>query len=223
MRIVIIGGGKVGSYLTRVMREAGHVVAVIEQDAGRAENIAEETEALVLEGDGTDVELLNTAGVDRADWVLAVTGQDESNVVACQLAATLGASRVLARLNNPRNRPTFEALGIPVVAVTDLMVQVISREVEADVGELVRLALLGRGQVSLLEVSIPDDTDEPEVIDLDLPEPSILVTVVRGDAVVVPRANTRLRPGDRVLAVTTVDNEGLLRSALRDRSAGSEE
>lgn len=223
MRIVIIGGGKVGSYLTRVMREAGHVVAVIEQDAGRAENIAEETEALVLEGDGTDVELLNTAGVDRADWVLAVTGQDESNVVACQLAATLGASRVLARLNNPRNRPTFEALGIPVVAVTDLMVQVISREVEADVGELVRLALLGRGQVSLLEVSIPDDTDEPEVIDLDLPEPSILVTVVRGDKVVVPRANTRLRPGDRVLAVTTVDNEGLLRSALRDRSAGSEE
>lgn len=223
MRIVIIGGGKVGSYLTRVMREAGHVVAVIEQDAGRAESIAEETEALVLEGDGTDVELLNTAGVDRADWVLAVTGQDESNVVACQLAATLGASRVLARLNNPRNRPTFEALGIPVVAVTDLMVQVISREVEADVGELVRLALLGRGQVSLLEVSIPDDTDEPEVIDLDLPEPSILVTVVRGDKVVVPRANTRLRPGDRVLAVTTVDNEGLLRSALRDRSAGIEE
>lgn len=223
MRIVIIGGGKVGSYLTRVMREAGHVVAVIEQDAGRAESIAEETEALVLEGDGTDVELLNTAGVDRADWVLAVTGQDESNVVACQLAATLGASRVLARLNNPRNRPTFEALGIPVVAVTDLMVQVISREVEADVGELVRLALLGRGQVSLLEVSIPDDTDEPEVIDLDLPEPSILVTVVRGDEVVVPRANTRLRPGDRVLAVTTVDNEGLLRSALRDRSVGVEE
>jgi trk system potassium uptake protein TrkA len=223
MRIVIIGGGKVGSYLTRVMREAGHVVAVIEQDAGRAESIAEETEALVLEGDGTDVELLNTAGVDRADWVLAVTGQDESNVVACQLAATLGASRVLARLNNPRNRPTFEALGIPVVAVTDLMVQVISREVQADVGELVRLALLGRGQVSLLEVSIPDDTDEPEVIDLDLPEPSILVTVVRGEKVVVPRANTRLRPGDRVLAVTTVDNEGLLRSALRDRSAGSEE
>jgi trk system potassium uptake protein TrkA len=223
MRIVIIGGGKVGSYLTRVMREAGHVVAVIEQDAGQAESIAEETEALVLEGDGTDVELLNTAGVDRADWVLAVTGQDESNVVACQLAATLGASRVLARLNNPRNRPTFEALGIPVVAVTDLMVQVISREVQADVGELVRLALLGRGQVSLLEVSIPDDTDEPEVIDLDLPEPSILVTVVRGEEVVVPRANTRLRPGDRVLAVTTVENEGILRSALRDRSAGVEE
>jgi trk system potassium uptake protein TrkA len=130
---------------------------------------------------------------------------------------------VLARLNNPRNRPTFEALGIPVVAVTDLMVQVISREVQADVGELVRLALLGRGQVSLLEVSIPDDTDEPEVIDLDLPEPSILVTVVRGEEVVVPRANTRLRPGDRVLAVTTVENEGILRSALRDRSAGVEE
>lgn len=217
MRIVIVGGGKVGSYLTRVLRQAGHVVAVIEEDAARAESLAEDSEALVLEGDGTDVELLNTAGVDRADWVLAVTGQDETNVVACQLAATLGANRVLARLNNPRNRPTFEALGIPVVAVTDLMVQVISREVEADVGELVRLALLGRGQVSLLEVSIPEDTDEPEVIDLDLPQPSILVSVVRGDEVVVPRATTRLRPGDKVLAITAVENEGALRSALCER------
>lgn len=222
MRLVIVGGGKVGSYLTRVLRVAGHVVAVIEQDAGRAAGLAEETEALVLEGDGTDVELLKTAGADRADWLLAVTGLDENNVVACQLGATLGANRVLARLNNPRNRPTFEALGIPVVAVTDLMVQVISREVEADVGELVRLALLGRGQVSLLEVQIPDDTDEPEVVDLDLPQPSILVSVVRGDEVIVPKATTRLVPGDRVLAITAVDNEGVLRRALCERPKETE-
>lgn len=223
MRIVIIGGGKVGSYLTRVLQQAGHVVAVIEEDASRAESIAEETDSLVLVGDGTDVELLKTAATDRADWVLAVTGQDENNVVSCQLAATLGAKRVLARLNNPRNRSTFEALGIPVVAVTDLMVQVISREVEADVGELVRLALLGRGQVSLLEVSIPEDSDEPEVIDLELPQPSILVSVVRGDEIVVPKATTRLRPGDRVLAITAVENEGALRSALCERPVESKE
>jgi trk system potassium uptake protein TrkA len=87
----------------------------------------------------------------------------------------------------------------------------------------VRLALLGRGQVSLLEVSIPEDSDEPEVIDLELPQPSILVSVVRGDEIVVPKATTRLRPGDRVLAITAVENEGALRSALCERPVESKE
>ena len=149
MRTLIIGGGKVGSYLARELETAGHHVTVIESDLGRATEVGETTNALVLHGDATDIGLLEEADLHRADWVLAVTGRDEDNIVACQLAATLGATRVLARLNNPKNRSTFDALKIPVVAVTDLMVQVISREVEVDVGEAVRVALLGRGQISL--------------------------------------------------------------------------
>jgi len=131
MRVTLIGGGKVGSFLARELHGAGHVVSVIEEAHGHAQTLTDESKVLVLEGDGTDVNLLKAAGTSRADWVFAVTGLDEVNLVACQLALTLGARHVLARLNNPLNRPTFEALKVPVVAVTDVMATLISREVES--------------------------------------------------------------------------------------------
>ena len=100
--------------------------------------------------------ILKSAEVSRADWLLAVTGQDEVNLTACELAETLGAKRVLARLNDPRNRATFDALGIPVVAVTDLISQLISREI--DFLHLERIALLARGRISLIEAEVgPED------------------------------------------------------------------
>jgi trk system potassium uptake protein TrkA len=194
---------------------AGHRVTVIEQMPERAQKAGELTEVLVFEGDGSDIRVLEAADVRRVDWLLAVTGRDESNLVACQLARTLNPKvRVLARLNNPANRATFDALDIPVVAVTDMMVQVITREVQVDVADLVRLALLGRGQIGLMEIEIPRGMKERKVADLDLPRPAILVTVVRGDEVFVPEADTVLRPRDRVLAVTAVKNEPALREAL---------
>jgi len=214
MRSIIIGGGKVGSYLARELEKTGHSVTVIESDRRRAAAVTESTDALVLVGDATDVSLLQEADVHRADWVLAVTGRDEDNIVACQLTATLGAHRVLARLNDPKNRSTFEALEIPVVAVTDLMVQVISHEVETDVGEAVRVALLGRGRVSLLEIEIPEGVQPKKVIDMGLPDRTILVTVMRGDDVVVPGPYTVVEAGDRVLAVTNVENESTVRDTL---------
>lgn len=214
MRTVIIGGGKVGSYLARELDAAGHHVTVIESDLARATLVGETTSALVLHGDATEIRLLEQADLHRADWVLAVTGRDEDNIVACQLAGTLGATRMLARLNDPRNRSTFDALEIPVVAVTDLMVQVISREVAVDVEEAVRVALLGRGQISLIEIEIPADVEPQKVIDLSLPERTILVSVMRGDDVVVPGPYTVIESGDRVLAVTNVENETLVREEL---------
>ncbi len=214
MRSVIIGGGKVGSYLAQELDSSGHHVTVIESDLARATEVGEATNALVLQGDATDMRLLEQADLHRADWVLAVTGRDEDNIVACQLAATLGATRVLARLNDPKNRSTFDALGIPVVAVTDLMVQVISREVEVDVEEAVRVALLGRGQISLLEIEIPIEVEPQKVVDMSLPERTILVSVMRGDEVVVPGPYTVIEGGDRVLAVTNVENETSVREVL---------
>ena len=214
MRILIIGGGKVGSYLARELDTAGHHVTVVESDLNRARQVGERTEVLVLHGDATDIRLLEEADVHRSDWVLAVTGRDEDNIVAIQLAVTLGATRVLARLNDPRNRSTFEALKIPVVAVTDLMVQVISREVAVDVEEAVRIALLGRGRISLIEIEIPTDVDPQKVIDLSLPDRTILVSVMRGNDVVVPGPYTVIESGDRVLAVTNVQNEAAVRAEL---------
>lgn len=213
MRILLIGGGKVGAFLAVQLRDAGHTITVIEKDAQNAERIADETDVLCLLGDGTDVGLLRRAETNRADYVLALTGRDEDNLVACQLArAAFGAPRVLARLNDPRNRHTFEALSVPVVGFTDVVSKVISREL--DVGELVQVALLDRGDVSLLEITIPDDIPPRPIISLDLPPSSILVTVRRNGSVSVPGAETVIQAGDRVLAVTRTENEEAVRDAL---------
>lgn len=212
MRILLIGGGKVGSFLARELHKAGHVVTVIEEAHGHAEALTDDMKVLVLEGDGTDVNLLKAANTDRADWVLAVTGLDEVNLVACQLALTLGAGSVLARLNNPLNRPTFDALDIPVVAVTDVMATLISREVE--VGEFRHITLLGRGAVSVYEIDIPAHFEERPVAEIRLPPGSLLVTLVRGDDAYVPMAATRLQPGDRVTVVSGVQLEDKVREAL---------
>lgn len=214
MRTLIIGGGKVGSDLGRALEAEGHTITVIESDRDRAQSLGDRSNLLILSGDGTDVDMLNRADAARSDWVLAMTGKDEANLVACELAKTLGSPRVLARLNDPRNRPTFEALGIPVVAVTDLIVQVISQEVQLEVTELERISLLGKGKLSLIELDIPDDAVVRTIMEIDLPPQSILVTLLRGDEVSVPNATTQLRPGDRVLAVTAIAHEADLREAI---------
>jgi trk system potassium uptake protein TrkA len=212
----MVGGGKVGGYLARELAEVGHGVIVIEEDEAHATALGEEADALVVCGDGCDMALLESVGVRKADYFLAVTGRDEDNLVACQLARTaFGVTKVLARLNDPRNRPAFDALSVPVVAVTDLLVQVISREL--DVTDLARVALLGRGEVSLLEVEIPKTADPRLVPEIRLPPSSVLVAIRRDDGVRVPRATTMIEPGDRVLAVTLVDYEDEVRDALVGR------
>lgn len=208
MRVVLIGGGKVGSFLALELVSAGHFVAVVEAREDRAQALADDVGAVVIHGDGTNVDKLKSASVDDADWLVAVTGLDEVNLVACELGRTLGAKRVLARLNAPRNRPTFDALEIPVVGITDLMVDVISQEVA--VSQLQRTAVLGKGQLSLCEIDIPPEFDPIELRDLLLPAPSIVVVVQRKDQAIVPEATTRLLPGDRIAAVTTIAQESEL-------------
>jgi trk system potassium uptake protein TrkA len=212
VRVILVGGGKVGSFLARELHKGGHVVTVIEEAHRHAESLTDESKVLVLEGDGTDIDLLKAADTARADWVLAVTGLDEVNLVACQLASTLGARHVLARLNNPLNRPTFDALDIPVVAVTDVMATLISREVE--VPEFRHVTLLGRGEIAVYEIDIPPEFEVRPVAELRLPKGSLLVSLVRGDEVRVPTAMTNIRPGDQVTAVSSIDLEDEVRAVF---------
>lgn len=205
MRILVIGGGKVGSSLGYMLDKAGHVVSLIEISADRAERLIEDANFMVFQGDGSDVELLQAADIERVDWAVAVTGRDEDNLVACELARTLGATNVLARLNNPLNRPTFEALGVPVVGVTSLIAQVISREVE--LVDLSRLAVIEGGDVSLVERELPDDYADTLITELQLPRPSLLITVIRDGRASVPGPTTVLRAGDKVLGVVPIESE----------------
>ena len=213
MRVIVVGGGKVGGYLAQELRAGGHAVIVIEQSHERAMKVAEETGALSMEGNGTDLTLLHDLELRPRDFFLAVTGVDEDNLVACQLARTaFKVTKVLARLNNPRNRATFDALGIPVVSVTDLLAQVISREL--DVSELVRVAVLGRGEVSLFEVELPERYEARLVQDVSLPRDSVFVAVRRDGEVIVPHGETELLAGDRVLVLSKVELEDQVTETL---------
>lgn len=217
MRILIIGGGKVGANLSRMLENAGHVVSLIEISAERAEALIEDADYMVFHGDGSDVELLRAADIERVDWAVAVTGHDEDNLVACELARTLGAKNILARLNNPLNRPTFEALGVPVVGVTDLIAQVISREVE--LVDLSRLAVIEGGDVSLVERELPDDYPATLITELDLPRPSLIITLIREGRASVPGPNTVLKAGDKVLGVVPIEHEKAFAAAFDDYEA----
>jgi len=212
MRVLLIGGGKVGSWLAQELVSQGRLVALVEESEDRAQAVADDVDAVVIHGDGTDVGVLEAADVHNADWLLAVTGLDEVNLVSCQLGLTLGAKRVLARLNAPLNRATFEALKIPVIGITDLMVQVISQEVA--VSQLARIAVIGRGQLSLSEYEIPESFTPTRIQDLELPQRSLIVAIQRDDQVTVPKATTRLLPGDRITAVTTVAQESNLQKVF---------
>jgi len=217
VRILVIGGGKVGSSLSLMLENEGHVVSLIEVNAERAENLIENADFMVFHGDGSDVELLRAADIERIDWAVAVTGHDEDNLVACELARTLGAKNVLARLNNPLNRPTFEALGVPVVGVTELMAQVISREV--DLVDLSRLAVIEGGDVSLVERELPDDYPSTRITDLELPRPSLLITLIRDGRASVPGPSTILKAGDKVLAVVPIEHEKSFAAAFETYEA----
>lgn len=202
MRTLVIGGGKVGSYLARKLDGDGHVVSVIETDHDLAMKVVRETGVIVFEGDGTDVELLKRADVHRSDWVFAVTGKDDVNLVASQLALTFGAKNVLARLNDPANAPTFEALGLNTVAVTDLMVDVIERDLR--VHDLALSTLLVHGKLSVTEFEVGSAFEARAVHEIDLPDSTLLVAIERGSDIIVPNGQTTVRPNDRVVLASGV-------------------
>lgn len=219
MFIVINGGGKVASYLAKTMLDSGHEVALIEKRSDVVERLVAELPdaALVIHGDGCDVHYQEDAGVSRADVFVAATGDDDDNLVACQLArVAFGVPRALARVNNPKNERIFNALGIEAVSSTTIISRMI--EEEATVGDIRTLIALRRGNMAIVEIELPTDrcvVCDKEVSSLNLPEDCILVALIRGDdEIVTVHGDTKLQPGDQVIAVTNVERERALKKAL---------
>ncbi len=218
MYVVISGGGKVGSYLARNLVTKGYRVAVIEKRSEVLEKLAEElpTEVLLIEGDGCDVKYQEDAGVGHADIFAAVTGNDDDNLVSCQLArARFSVKRTVARINSPKNEHIFHALGIEGISSTTIISRLI--EEEATIGDIIRLHTLKKG-ISLVEIDLLNDhcwACNKKVHELNLMEGCVLVAIVRGDRVIVPKGDTMIETGDRVLAVTVLGKEAELRRILQ--------
>jgi trk system potassium uptake protein len=215
MYVVIAGGGKVGRYIAVDLLAEGHDVTIIEKQEGRCEQLLRDHDLLVIHGDACDVRYLEQARPERADVFVATTGDDDDNFVACQLAITTYAvPRVISRVNTPRNEEIFHRMKIEAVSTTTLISRLIREQLS--VGELIHLTTLRAGKVNLVEIDIPPSASIPRhtVADLHLPREAVLVCIFRGEQTIIPRGETKLRPGDQVIALTTPELEDELRAAV---------
>jgi trk system potassium uptake protein TrkA len=203
MYIIIVGAGKVGWNLARELLEKGSEVTLIENNRERYLTVEQELEHNIQYGDASELWVLERAGISRADMVIAVTGDDEDNILICQVAKEKYlVDRIIARVNNPRNREHFELLGIkPVVSATDLILRLIEHEVP-EYG-LVHLLDLPEQRLEIIEILLPSDSKAAgqRVGDLQMPEGALLISVLRDNSGFVPNSETVLEAGDEILAV----------------------
>jgi trk system potassium uptake protein len=214
--ILIAGGGKVGRNLTKDLLAMGHEVTVVERRADRYHSLEEEFEHVVQHGDATELHVLERCGVRRAGLVVAVTGDDEDNIIVCQVARDgYGVERTVARVNDPRNQEAFDLLGIsPTVCATTSIMALIEHELPNH--ELVKLLSLRREQLEITEIQLQDDSPSAGrlVREVDLPDGARLISVMRGGEAEIAVGETRLEPGDQVLAILKPGLEPAVRRAL---------
>jgi trk system potassium uptake protein TrkA len=216
MYLIVVGAGKVGVNLTRELTAQGHEVTLLEHSRRRYQAVEEELEHMIQYGDASELWILERAGIERADMVLAVTGDDEDNILICQVAKEkYGVERIIARVNNPRNRPHFDLLGIsPVVSATGLILQLIEHEVPHH--NLVRLLDLESEKIEIIEVRIREDSPiaGKRVAEIQTPDRSLLISIIREGRGFVPDADSVLLADDDILAVLDPDQEEALKEVL---------
>jgi trk system potassium uptake protein TrkA len=214
MYAIIAGGGKVGFFLARELIEQGHEILIIENNSERAEFIANELGNVVLRGNADEASTLAEAGAERADVVIAVTGDDEDNLVLCQVAKRrFGTRRTIARINDPRNESLFRMLGIDAtVNATQVMLSVLEQEIPH--ANLVPLLRLRNTDVEVVEAVVDPRSrvTRSALREVDLPPESIVAVVIRNGSAFFPNGSTVLEPGDEVVALTRGIHEPRLRS-----------
>lgn len=216
MKAMIIGGGKVGYYLLKTLQEKGYKTVVIERDRKLCSKIAEEPNVEVICGDGTDIDVLKDSGIEDSQVVAAVTGKDEENFVICQIVKiNFKASEVIARINNPKNRAVFKAIGVrKTVCSTEVIANLI--ESELDDKRLKIIQTLERGRMILLETIVDKDTTwcNKDISSLKLPEGCIIVSILRNDVAIAPKGDIVIMDGDKVFIVTSMDKRNKLEKNL---------
>src|ERR1700733_87746 len=203
MYVIIAGAGKVGWNLARELIAKDREVTLIESDHRRYRTVEEELEHAAQYGDASELWVLERAGIQRADLVIAVTGDDEDNILICQVAKEkYGVERIVARVNNPRNLPHFKLLGVqPAVSATDLILRLIEHEVP-DYG-LVQLLALEEEPLEIIELEVAKGAPVAgrRVQDVILPDGSLIISVLRDGTGFVPKADSVIDAGDQVMLI----------------------
>ncbi len=203
MYILIAGGGKVGANLAATLLAAGHEVTLVDHNHERYELLEQRFGAVARYGDACELQVLERAGVERAELLVAVTGDDEDNLIVCQVARDkYGVPKVIARANDPRNQPHYDMLGITLtVSATATILALVEHELPQH--ELITLLDLRRENLEIVEFAIAPGSpfDGRKVRDLNVPDGSRLISVSRGGTSQIAGGDTELFAGDLVLAI----------------------
>ena len=219
MRIVIVGGGKLGHQIASNMLDRKNDVKLIEKDKLKCMRLANELDAEVICGDGTEIEVLDSAGTKNADCFIAVTGSDQDNLVASQLAKKeFKAGKVILRANDPRNLEALRTLGSAIaVSSTEIITNLIEQEVNS--AELHLLATLNKGKAAICTITLPKDSvlDGVSLKDITLPKGSLIISLVRNDNMMIPNGFTMIRAGDEIVAVCEGESQKELMKVLVEK------
>ncbi len=218
MFVIIAGGGRTGAYLASDLLSAGHKVTIIEKRRETYEKIQKEVKAEIILGDASNPTLLSEVGMRKANLVIAMTSQDEDNLVIARLAKLeFNVPMVIARVNHPKNYEIFtKEWGVDVaVSATHIVAKLI--EEEATIKDLVTLLKLKSGNIALVETRISSASPliGKEIRQIDLPPDCVVVSIIRGEQIIFPRGHSILTEGDDILVLTSVASEKKLSELLR--------
>ncbi len=217
MKVIIVGGGRVGYYLAKALIEHGHEPALVEIERKTCEYLANEFDITVVLGDGTQSETLKSAGASRADAIISVTGKDEDNLICCQLAKRIfNVKKVIAKANNPKNAMAMKKLGVDhVINNIDNIAVLIEREVITS--KIKQLITLNEGEICISEVHIPENYVLDGIMLKDIKFSSLfnIVLITRGEHTIIPRGHSVLKSGDKLLVIMENDADKELMTALK--------
>jgi trk system potassium uptake protein len=209
VRVIIIGGDKTVYFLARQFVSEHHHVTVINRDPARSIELAQQTKATVVVGEGSDVQRLEEAGARQADVLLALTSHDQDNLIACQIAQRIfGLPRVMALVSDPDNEAVFRQLGVETVfSVTRIIGSLIHQQTGFD--DITVLMPLAQGRINVTDVHLAADSPAlgKTLIDLDLSEGSLIACIIRDDDALVPRGSTRLQLDDHLVLISRPEEQ----------------
>jgi trk system potassium uptake protein TrkA len=218
MKVLIVGGGKIGYYLAKTLLSMKHKVSVIEMNIVHSKEIADEFGINVINGDGTNLDDLRNADAENADFMIAVTGKDEDNLISCQLAKkNFNVKKTIARVNNPKNIKVFERLGVDTaISSTSIIADIIEHEV--DYKGVTTLMKLKDGKIVIYEVNLPVVSSKigKSLNEIKIPANCIVTSIIRKDEAIIPHGMTILNPEDILIVVSSIDNRELIHDYFID-------